>query len=465
VIFPIADPGTAAVADERDRVPDYRAFFECAGTGNVIVDLKTGHFVAMNDAFCGITGYSRDELSEMSASDLTHPDDRLRDMRGWRQALERNEVPYVIEKRYVRRDGGVVSVSVTSTVIRNAAGMALHAAGTVLRMPEETFSGVVASLGLRGLSGAVLEASPVAVIALDDSRHVEIWNPEASRLFGLTAAQARGRRLLDLPLKWRSPDALDALLDQPANEQAALEVETPAGHVLELSVWCAPYVRDDGFSDGRVLLVLDESEKKQLERTLFDAGDSEQRRVGQELHEGLCQQLMGATFVAQALYRELERDHSHCAERAESLARLLSDSVMQGRNLARGINPVEIDSAGLMSALHEFADRSRTGAHVELRCDHPVLVDSAEVALHVFRIAQEAAAIALRQAGATRVLIRLAEVDGSVVLQVSDNGSCERGAGVGLGIMKYRAQAIRGELAVEASPGSGTTVTCVFPNN
>ncbi|MGH8045984.1 MAG: PAS domain-containing protein [Chthoniobacterales bacterium] len=314
------------------------------------------------------------------------------------------------------------------------------------------------------ISGAVIDASPVAVIALDRTRRVEIWNPQAARLFGLDAGDALGRRLLDLPLQWHSPDALDALLDMPSNEQATFRVEPHPGQLLEVSVWCAPYSQRDGTMDGRVLLVLDETEKKFLERALLDAGEREQRRAGQELHEGLCQQLMGAAFVAQALFRELERGDSPCAEQAGKLARLLSDSVLQGRNLARGINPVEIDPAGLMSALQEFAERTRTGAHIELRCDKTVLVHSAEAALHVFRIAQEASAIALREAGATRILIRLAEVDGSVVLQVSDNGSSERDAGVEIGIMKYRAQAIRGELAVETSPGNGT-VTCTFPNS
>ncbi len=106
--------------------------------------------------------------------------------------------------------------------------------------------------------------------------------------------------------------------------------------------------------------------------------------------------------------------------------------------------------------------------HIELRCEPPVLVHSAEVALHVFRIAQEAVLNALRDARATRILIRLDEHKDEVTLQVSDNGEpCPESpdARIGIGIMKYRAQAIDGSLNFEPLAGGGTTVTCTFPIN
>jgi signal transduction histidine kinase len=237
-----------------------------------------------------------------------------------------------------------------------------------------------------------------------------------------------------------------------------------------VSVWSAAHSGNAGAHPGRVLLVLDETEKKFLERALLQAGEREQRRIGHELHDGLCQQLLGAAFGAQALFKDLQRTDSPSADHAGDLARLINDSVLQARNLARGINPIEIDPAGLMSALQELAERTTTGAHIELRCEKPVLVQSTDVALHVFRIAHEAITNALRQAHASHIVIRLAEVDDRVILQVSDDGEgrddpAERDAGVGVGIMKYRAQAIRGDLAIEKAPAGGTTVSCTFPNS
>ena len=477
----------AVERDLRARDRDFRTFFELSGVGNVLADAQTGRFLTVNGTFCEITGYSAAELSNLSSPAITHPDDRGRDDRGWRQSIERGDAHYTIEKRYMRKDGSETWVSVTSTIIRDDIGEPLYTAGVVIdvtarRLADGALAGARQELAqrvaertaeLHQVSEAfetLIAASPVAIIALDGARRVEIWNPEAEHLFGLRRMDARGKRLLDLPLTWSSPDMLDALLDIPGNNHVSLSVRTQDGRSLDASIWSAPYTAHNGAPTGRVLLVLDETEKKFLEHALLQAGEREQRSIGQELHDGVCQQLLGAAFGAQALFRELERAASPSAGRAGELARLINDSVVQARNLARGINPIELDSAGLMSALQELAERTPAGARVELRCDKPVLVQSTEVALHVFRIAHEAVTNALRHARASRIQIRLKESDGIVTLRVGDNGVgidaasvCD--AGVGMEIMKYRAQAIHGDLAIETSAGGGTTVTCTFPNN
>lgn len=457
---------------DRSGTMDFQAFFESSGVGNVLVDARTGCFLTVNGTFCELTGYSRSELAGMSAADLTHPEDRLRDTEGWEESLAHGDGPYTIEKRYLRKDGAEIWVSVISTVIRDERQVPCYATGVIMDVTasRRNVAGVTPRVVERTRAfETLIEAAPVAVIALDRARRVEVWNPQAEHLFGLREEEARGRSLLDLPLKWQSPDLVDALLDQPSNDHAALTVEVPSARVLEVSVWCAPHSSPDGAQDGRVLLVLDETEKKFLEHALLDAGEREQRRIGQELHEGLCQHLLGAAFGAQALFKNLDRTASPSAELAADLARLINESVVQARNLARGINPVEMDSAGLMSALHELAERTRIGeARVELRCDRPVLVKSTATALHVFRIAQDALTTALRHARATRILICLAEDDERVTLQVSDNGRrLEASADAGLipGIMKYRAQAIRGDLTVETAADEGTTLICTFPNH
>lgn len=321
-------------------------FFESSGAGNVLADVETERFLAVNDSFCALTGYSREELLRLSGRELTHPDDKERDARGWREALRTGNRHHTIEKRYVRKNGAELWVSVTSGLLRDAAGEPLYLTG----------------------------------------------------------------------------------------------------------------------------MVTDVTEKKFLKQALLDAGEREQRRIGQELHEGVCQQLIGAAFGAQALSRELEKSASPSAERAEELARIINDALLHARDLARGINPVELDSAGLMSALQELAERTRAvAARIELRCDRPVLVRNAETARHVFRIAQDALANALGCAGVTRVLILLEKSRGSVILQIRDDGRLagvppSTDAGVRVGIMKYRSQAIHGDLSIEAAADGGNVVTCIFPN-
>jgi PAS domain S-box-containing protein len=483
----------AAERELRARERDFRAFFHLNGVGNVIADAVTGRFLTVNQTFCDLTGYSAEELSRLSSFDITHPEDRARDAIGWRESQARHEAHYTIEKRYVRRDGRTIWVSVTSTMIGDETGEPLYAVGVIIdvtsrhealkeignaradlerRVAERTAALGVANAELDQMSKkfkTLIDASPAAVIALDRADHIEIWNPEAEVLFGLTSREVHGRHLLDLPLSWESPETLANLLATTGNRHASVRLHALRDRTLDLSIWIAAYPDGDGDAGGHVLLLLDETEKLFLEHAMLQAGEREQRRIGQELHDHLAQQLLGAAFGTQALFKELQRSGSPTADQAGDIARLINDSVQDARDLARGINPIEIDSAGLMSALQELAERTRAGAHIELRCDPPVLVSSPDVALHIFRIAQEAVNNALRHARATRILIDLSENHGLATLRVSDNGAASSeetapDAVVGIGIMKYRAQAIRGELSVETIEGTGTTITCTFPN-
>ncbi|AUX46494.1 uncharacterized protein SOCE26_080000 [Sorangium cellulosum] len=113
----------AAAAALQEREAEYRTLFEAAAAGSAEVDLPTGKLIRVNQKFCEMTGYTRDELTgRMTLADLTHPDDRA----GHQAAvdrLERGEVHECqFEKRYVRKDGAVLWVHVTDSVVRRAAG-------------------------------------------------------------------------------------------------------------------------------------------------------------------------------------------------------------------------------------------------------------------------------------------------------------------------------------------------------
>lgn len=473
----------------RARERDFHCFFHLNGVGNVIAEYPSGRFLRVNQTFLDITGYTADELGQLSGESLTHPEDRERDARGWAEALARGDDHYTIEKRYRRRDGQVAWVSVTSTLIRDDAGRPLYALGVILdvsaryraladiadaqadlerRVSERTAALAEVNTELDRMTKRfekLIDASPAAIIALDPQKRVEIWNREAETLFGLTEADALGGEFGRLPIHWDPPEAVHSLLTATNDLATNISLRANHGRTLELGVWSAPY--RDGAGAGHVLILLDQTEKRFLEHALLEAGEREQRRIGLELHDGLAQQLLGAAFAAQALFKELQRDDSPAATRAEVLARLINSSVLDARNLARGVNPIESDPAGLMSALQELAERTPAAATIEWECEHPVFVRSTETALHVFRIAQEAVANAIRHSGATVIRIQLSASPGGATLRVTDNGGGLRpGAaesGVGIGIMRYRAQAIRGEFTIETPADDGTSVICHFP--
>jgi len=213
--------------------------------------------------------------------------------------------------------------------------------------------------------------------------------------------------------------------------------------------------------------VRDITERKRLGQEILAISNREQRRIGQDLHDGLCQELAGIQLMAEVLEQDLKskRDSAQAAKIAESVRRAISHT----RMLARGLSPVEVENNGLMSALHELAQSTAALFHIacSFKCPTPVLVRDNAAATHLYRIAQEAINNAVKHGRARKVVIRLA-VEGKIVrLRVEDDGTGFKEPpaghhGMGLHIMKYRSEVVGAKLTVTPGPKRGTVVTCEF---
>ncbi len=210
---------------------------------------------------------------------------------------------------------------------------------------------------------------------------------------------------------------------------------------------------------------------QRLEREIIGISEREQERIGQDLHDGICQYLAALSCSAASLKSDLERHHLAAEARtADDLAGFLRDVVVQTRNLARGLVPVQMDEAGLASALEELtASATRL---LGIRCVYesagvPVIRDNG-VAMHLYRIAQEAINNATKHGRATNVLVSLIEDGKATTLRIADDGagiskSSTGNDGMGLGLMYYRAHLVGGELRIEEPPSGGTVISCGVP--
>lgn len=200
-----------------------------------------------------------------------------------------------------------------------------------------------------------------------------------------------------------------------------------------------------------------------MERALLESADRESRRIGQELHDHLCQHLLGAAFSAKALANSLD-PASPLAIEAHELARLINSAVVQIREIVRGLNPAELDASGLPEALQALVRQPRC----RLECEQPIALPDAGVARHIFRIAQEAVANALKHSGAREIVLRLGEDARSISLEIADDGTgfepaAPAARGIGLEMMRIRARAVGGTIRFETPNGGGTRVLCVVP--
>jgi signal transduction histidine kinase len=210
-----------------------------------------------------------------------------------------------------------------------------------------------------------------------------------------------------------------------------------------------------------------EQERKHLEQQILEISEREQRRIGQDLHDGLGQHLTGIELMTQSLEQKLAGKSKAEAAQAAKIAQHVRDAIRQTRSLARGLSPVELDANGLMSALHELATNVQNMFRVKcsFRCDKPALIGENAVATHLFRIAQEAVTNAIKHGNATEIEIALTALPERLTLSVKDNGSgiqasSSRATGMGLRIMHYRAAVTGGSLTVQRDPKGGTTVVC-----
>jgi signal transduction histidine kinase len=218
---------------------------------------------------------------------------------------------------------------------------------------------------------------------------------------------------------------------------------------------------------GRIALL---EHSQQLEREIIGISEREQRRIGQDLHDGLCQYLAALGCAAASLRGDLANLNLRAeADVAGELAKLLQDAVVQTRDLARGLVPVQMDEASLVLALENLAASvSRLqGITCTFETEGPVVSYDEKSAMHLYRIAQEAVNNATKHGKAHKIDIFLNAVGGMTTLRIADDGvgisrTRGEGGGMGLSIMNYRARLSGGELQIEEPESGGTAVSCTL---
>lgn len=213
------------------------------------------------------------------------------------------------------------------------------------------------------------------------------------------------------------------------------------------------------------------AERERLERELLEVGERERRRLGYDLHDGLCQHLTGTALAVQVLQQKLERRGSPEAVEAAKAVDLVEDGIVLSRKLAKGLQPVEMHAGGLMQALQEFATATSELFKVScgFACEGPILFGDISIANHLYHIAREATGNAIRHGRARGIVISLDVRDEGTYLTVQDDGigipePFPRKGGMGLTIMTQRAKLIGGTLDIRRGVERGTIVSCCLPH-
>jgi len=208
--------------------------------------------------------------------------------------------------------------------------------------------------------------------------------------------------------------------------------------------------------------------RKGLEGEILSVSDREQQRLGQELHDGLCQHLTAVAFMARSVALRLKHHRVIEVNDIEKIAQLVNDAATDTRNLSRALHRLDVDAAGLILALQDLVDREIWRTPCRLEVKPSFRIDDDAVAAHLYRIAREAVINANKHAHAREIVIKLEKLAREMVLRVVDDGiglfeEPKMKQGLGLHIMKYRTQLAGGRLEIKSRNGGGTRLSCYIP--
>jgi DNA-binding LacI/PurR family transcriptional regulator/signal transduction histidine kinase len=277
-----------------------------------------------------------------------------------------------------------------------------------------------------------------------------------------------------LPGGVEEPAVYHTLRDQVASAlKGALLLEQVRTHERRLQVEVAR--RTAELSRTNEELTKEIERRMRLEGEVLEISNRTMRKIGQDLHDDLCQHLAGIAMLASVLRGGLSGSDPAAATSLEQIGSLLSDSIARAKQIARGLYPTGLAEHGLAAAVEELVEAARHNypAAIDFRASPDIRPPDTDCALQMYRIVQEALGNALKHSGSDRVEVRLYQEDppvggrtgeaSALVAEVTDYGSglplSAPPEGMGLRIMRYRAETVGAELHIERLD-PGTRVLC-----
>ena len=477
IVYPPEESGPAPAADP--QLPNlearYRALVEQIPAVVFMAYLDRGIGEAyVSPQIEAALGFSQEEWLEDPVRWYSHihPDDKQR----W--STEAADMfltgnPLRSAYRVVARDGRVIWFHCEAKMIRKPDGEPwfIHGVGfdiTDLKRTEEALQEE------RNVVSAILHTVGALVVVLDPEGRIIRFNRACEQTSGYSFAEVAGQKIWDLFMVPEEVERFKSDFQQLCSDQLPSDYE---GYLVKrdgarrLIAWSSTVLPgNDGAPTYIIATGIDITERRHLETTILEVSGREQRRIGQDLHDGLGQHLTGIAFMSKVQEQKLMEKSLPEAGDAAKIVKLVNEAINKTRELARGLLPVVSDAQGLMSALQQWAGEVEDlfGVSCRFQCFTPVLIHDDTVATHLYYIAREAVNNAIKHGHGNQIVIRLAADQEQGALTITDNGSGfadipANNAGMGRHLMNYRARVIGGSLEIQRAAAGGTMVTCIFP--
>jgi PAS domain S-box-containing protein len=439
-----------------------------AGTGDWLILVDTDRRVQFINR--GIRSQSRESIIGQRLDEIAVAEDRASIYEALQQVLTTGD-PVDLQLVSTGSAQGGRYFDSRIRAVRSAGGIT----GAVINITEITDRH--AAMHLRETQARMFELLHEGVVVIDIENRIRMANPAFERMFGFTAGTAIGTSIDDLIAQ---PPGVGR--DRLAQQLSGMTGESPGLTPVEFkcrrrdgSTFDAACVATLTHVDGathRLAVITDVTERRGLEREILEIAGREQLRIGSDLHDGLGQDLTGVALMLRSVVAQLRKENSSARSDVEDIISLVNGAIESTRAMARGLAPVGADRGGLIAGLQSMAvrgmERYGVRAYFNTSLKEPLTLDDG-AATHLYRIAQEAFTNAIRHGRVTQVTIDLATAEGTLTLSVQDNGRGfdERNAtnnGLGLKLMRYRAQMLGGDVTIANNKGGGVIVRCTCPH-
>ncbi len=316
---------------------------------------------------------------------------------------------------------------------------------------------------------AIVDSSADAILSVSTSGEIISWNQGAADIFGYKEIEIRNRNISILNPPFQ-PDRIGTQFKKVLIGEKVDIFETPVitkdGRTVLVAFSFSNLIDSEGILTAVSIIGRDVSMRRKLEKEILEISENERKRIGQDLHDSLGQQLTGILLKSRYLESKIKKPEQ-AQQIVSEIMTLLEKAIEQTRSLAKGLVPITLNSEGLKGILEELADycESIYDIDTEFISDDLEINDNL-ISTQLYRIAQEAVNNAYKHGKPGKIAIRLINESGFLILEIQDDGKgidpdkIKKRGGLGLKIMEYRANMIGANIDIFSPPGGGTVIRC-----
>jgi PAS domain S-box-containing protein len=448
-----------------------RSAFDHSAIGVCLV-LPDGKFLRVNRAVCHMIGYSETELLSKGFQDITHPDDLEEDLENVKRILEGKVDTYRMEKRYFHKNGSLIWIHLTVSLVRDGHNNPLFFVSQIEDITERKKSDLLLKESEEKFRKLV-EESEVGVFILQDNRLVYV-NPRFEKITGYSEASLLNNMSFEKlvhkeELEKAGKNHLSEFAQEKSSGHYQLKFVREDGTILQTEIFISPISLEGRPAViGTIIDITKQvEEEKRISKAVTDAQENERQQISMELHDNV-KQMMAACLLNIDYMKMVVKDEKTSVV-ISNIKNYMREAIDELRRISHQLAPSVDATVSLEEKIRMVVSTMNVSQALEIHYHFGEMEDfiTADVQLAMYRIVQEQFANIIKHSKASLVDIMVERRNGDICMSIEDNGigfdPHKTKNGIGLENMRRRVQVFNGNFSIQASPGKGCKLYIELP--